>query len=208
MAVPVVVALYLGTALLTLMLPSDGSLPGLANFAISAAVPAIAFGAAVVIRIRRVQPFGLRRVRPWWILAAIGIGIANVALSWPVAALIDPLVPGAGDVQQSYRDSSMAGPAGLIATIVLGGMLTPLGEELFFRGVITRFLLRWNTAIAVILGAAIFAAAHGVNDVTPMAFIIGLGNGLLLRYSRSIWPGVAVHVTYNTIGMVIHSLGI
>nr|WP_281361014.1 CPBP family intramembrane glutamic endopeptidase [Schumannella luteola] len=102
----------------------------------------------------------------------------------------------------------MAGPAGLIATIVLGGMLTPLGEELFFRGVITRFLLRWNTAIAVILGAAIFAAAHGVNDVTPMAFIIGLGNGLLLRYSRSIWPGVAVHVTYNTIGMVIHSLGI
>jgi uncharacterized protein len=209
LAIPLAVVLYLvaGTAVV-LLAGDEPARGGLLNFASSALVPIVVFAAVVPMRIRDLRPFGFRRVRPWWLLAAAGIGLANLALSWPVSFLVDPLIPGAGEVQAGYRDAATAGPLPLIATVVLGGILTPFGEELLFRGVIARFLLRWKTPVAVILSAAIFAVAHGVNDVTPMAFVIGLCNGLLLRYSGSIWPGIVVHMVYNTSGMLVHALGV
>ncbi|QOF29113.1 hypothetical protein E3G43_002667 [Mycobacteroides abscessus] len=89
----------------------------------------------------------------------------------------------------------------------LGGILTPLGEEALFRGVLATFLFRWGSCVSVVFSAAVFAVAHGINGVMPLALMIGLANGVLLWCSGSIWPAVMVHLAYNSAGIVYHVLG-
>ncbi|TPW78414.1 CPBP family intramembrane glutamic endopeptidase [Schumannella sp. 10F1B-5-1] len=203
----VAVVLYLASGLVTALPAGFPLAPGLVAFAVSALVPGVAFAVALLLRIRRGSSFGLRSVDVRWILAGAGLGLIAVLLTWPVSWLVDPLLPG-GDVQQSYRDAAQGGSLMLAATLVLGGVLTPIGEELLFRGVIANVLLRWGTVVGVLGSALVFALAHGINDVTPMAFVIGLITGALMRLTGSIVPGILVHVTYNTTGMIVHALGL
>ena len=71
---------------------------------------------------------------------------------------------------------------------------------------LANLLFRWGSWIGVLVSAAIFALAHGINDVMPIAFVVGLSNGLLLRFSGSLWPAVVVHVVYNCAGILYHGL--
>ncbi|WP_218038398.1 CPBP family intramembrane glutamic endopeptidase [Acrocarpospora pleiomorpha] len=200
--------LYGVGATIAYLLPAGSPVsPGQANFLVSGLAPLGAFAVAMLIRIRDVRPFGMRRVHPGWLLAAIAIGLACFALSWPVSAIFDPFFPGSESVQEGYRDAARAGVLSLVVTIVLGGVLTPFGEEVLFRGVFASFLLRWGTWIGVIVSAAVFAVAHGVNSVMPVAFVVGLGTGLVLRFSGSIWPAVVIHVVYNSVGLLYHGIG-
>ncbi len=57
------------------------------------------------------------------------------------------------------------------------------------------------------VSAVVFAVSHGINDVTPMALLVGIATGVLYWRSGSIWPGVVVHMVYNTSGILVHALG-
>ncbi|AXH34787.1 CPBP family intramembrane metalloprotease [Humibacter sp. BT305] len=205
--VAVTVLLYLVGGTLLALVPSDAVFsPGLAAFLLSGGAPIVGVLVAVLIRMRDLRPFGFRRVHPGWVLVGVAAGIGAFLLSWPVSWVFDPFFPGSEAVQQGYRDASQAGVLSLLATVALGGVLTPIGEEMLFRGLITNFLLRWNGWLAILLGAAIFAVAHGVNAVMPLALVVGLATGALFARTGSIWPGIAVHVTYNTLGLLYHGL--
>lgn len=85
----------------------------------------------------------------------------------------------------------------ILATVFLG-LLTPLGEELLFRGVIANVLLRHGRPVfGVVSSALIFAYMHGINIVFPAALVMGLVGAELLRRSGSVWPAVVVHVVFN-----------
>jgi uncharacterized protein len=200
------VVFYLLGSTLAAIVPADVLSPGLAAFLVSGGAPMLAFFLTVLVRLRDLRPFGFRRVRPGWVLLGVAAGVVAFLLSWPVSAVFDPFFPGSEAVQEGYRDASQAGILSLAATIALGGILTPIGEEMLFRGVITSFLLRWSSWIAVPIGAAIFAVAHGFNSVMPLAFVIGIATGLLLLRTGSIWPAIAVHVVYNSAGLLYHGL--
>ncbi|WP_103354629.1 CPBP family intramembrane glutamic endopeptidase [Amycolatopsis sp. CA-128772] len=206
-AVLTAAVLYLAGSVIALRLPADSPVsPGQANFLVSGLAPLGAFAAAVLVRIRDVGSFGMRRVHPGWLLMGVAAGLAFFGLSWPISALFDPFFPGSESVQQSYRDAAGAGVLSLVVTIVLGGVLTPLGEEALFRGVIANFLFRWGSWVGVLVSATVFALAHGLNAVMPLAFAVGLGAGLLLRFSGSLWPGVVVHTVYNSAGILYHGI--
>ncbi|WP_066904720.1 CPBP family intramembrane glutamic endopeptidase [Millisia brevis] len=206
-AIVVAVVLYLAAGLITVLLPEDFPVSlGHINFLISGLVPLLAFLAAVAVRLRAFAPFGFRRVDLRWLLLGAGVGFACFLLSWPVSAVFDPFFPGSEGVQQGYRDAASAGALSLIVAVALGGLLTPFGEEVLFRGVLANFLFRWGPWVGVLVSAAIFAVAHGINSVMPLAFVIGLATGLLLRFSDSIWPGILVHVVYNSAGIIYHGV--
>ncbi|MCP2094856.1 MULTISPECIES: CPBP family intramembrane glutamic endopeptidase [Actinosynnema] len=206
-ALLVAAVLYVGGAVVAALLPAGFPVsPGQVNFLISGLAPLGAFAAAVLVRLRDVRPFGVRSARPRWLLAGVGAGAVCFALSWPVAAAFDRFFPGSEVVQEGYRDAAAAGAGSLVVTVVLGGLLTPLGEEALFRGVLANSLLRWGPWVAVPVSAAVFAVAHGINDVLPIAFVVGLATGLLLRLSGSVWPGVLVHVVYNSAGVLYHGI--
>ncbi|MEW1841153.1 type II CAAX endopeptidase family protein [Nonomuraea angiospora] len=203
----VALILYLVGGIVGYLVPENGALSaGHLAFIESAVAPAGGFFAAVLVRIRRLGPFGFHRVRPAWILAGAGAGIACFFLSWPVSWLLDPLFPGSEAVQQTYRDATQLNLLSLAVTVFLGGILSPIGEELLFRGLLANFLFRWGPWVGVLVSAAIFAVAHGVNAVMPVAFVVGVATGVLLRASGSMWPAIAVHIVYNSAGLVYHGI--
>ncbi|WP_327034943.1 CPBP family intramembrane glutamic endopeptidase [Micromonospora ureilytica] len=77
------------------------------------------------------------------------------------------------------------------------GLLTPLGEELLFRGVVANALLRYGPVVGVVGSDLVFALYHGINSVLPGAFFIGLVTAELFRRTGSVWPSVVVHVVVN-----------
>ncbi|MDX6553498.1 MAG: protease family protein [Gaiellales bacterium] len=89
----------------------------------------------------------------------------------------------------------------LVLALVVLGLLTPLCEELLFRGLIFAALGRF----AVPGSAVLFALAHGIPALIPPVLVAGLVLGELRRRTGSVWPGVATHATVNT-GSILVSL--
>ncbi|MER7279059.1 type II CAAX endopeptidase family protein [Dactylosporangium sp. NPDC000244] len=200
------VVVYAGGLVLLVAFPAGTpALEGIAQLAFSGLAPLAVFAIVVAVRIRGLRAFGVRRVDPKWLLVAVGLAAACLAVIRTFDVVVARLYPNLDDAQGDLRAASAAGLATLIGTIALGGLLTPLGEELLFRGVIARFLQRWGTWVTVLVSAFVFALWHGISLVFPSAFLVGLVNGWLLCRTRSIWPGVVLHAVYNTSFLLLYA---
>ncbi|MBC8091929.1 MAG: CPBP family intramembrane metalloprotease, partial [Pseudonocardia sp.] len=107
------------------------------------------------------------------------------------------------NVQGVYADAGSGGVWSVLLSLLFLAVLTPLGEELAFRGVVTTAPLRFGALIGVVGSAVVFAVMHGFNAVPITALItaliVGLITGEARRRSGSIWPGFAAHVVKNAL---------
>ncbi|BDZ48874.1 hypothetical protein GCM10025867_11150 [Frondihabitans sucicola] len=166
----------------------------------------VAFLAALSLRVRALRPFGVRRTRWRWVFIGIGGGV----VVWIVARL---LVAGytvifgvPENVQATYNTAAQGGVLALILSTLFLGVLTPIGEEVLFRGVLATVLLRWGWVPGVLGSAVVFMFFHGLNGFN-IAYLTAIVEGIvaaeLYRRSGSIWPGVIVHVTNNAIANLL-----
>jgi membrane protease YdiL (CAAX protease family) len=155
------------------------------------------FFAAYSLRIRDWAAFGIRSTSRRWLAFAVAVGVlAFVAKSISILVFIR-LTGVDTDVQQIYGIGASGGLwAAVLATLLLS-VLTPIGEEFLFRGVVTTALMRYGPIIAVGGGALIFALFHGINTAFPAALVTGIIVGEIFRRSGSIWPAVVVHGVVN-----------
>lgn len=174
--------------------------------ALSGIAGAAGFAIAAAIRVRRLEPFGVVRTPGRWLLIGLLGGILAIVLKFIVIPPLAELFGLATDTQASYQDAASGGAAALALTAIGLVILTPLGEELLFRGVITTGLLRYGPVVATVLSAAVFSLAHGINVVLPIAFIVGVIAAELRRRSGSIWPGFIVHAVHNVPTVVVYAL--
>jgi uncharacterized protein len=193
-------ALSYGVAItLLIALPRPGALTGVTQYLVSGLAPLVAVGVVHAVRVRDLRAFGVRGVSWRWALVAVGGGVAAVLLSIAVTVVVVVLTGPPGDLQADYQAAARSGPALLVLTLLTGAVLTPVGEELLFRGVVANALLRvLSPWVAVPLSAAVFAVAHGISYITPVAFVVGVIAALLFRATGSIWPGVVVHAVNNS----------
>lgn len=191
---------------LLINIPVPPATAGIAQYLVSGLAPLIAVAIVYVFRVRDRRALGLKGISAKWILIAIGAGVLAVVLSIVVSIVTIVLIGMPSDIQADYQAAAQGGPGLLILTLVAGAVLTPIGEELLFRGVLTNALLRFGPWIAVPVSAAIFALAHGINYVAPVAFVIGIITGLLFAATRSIWPGVIVHAVNNSYSIIADAL--
>jgi len=197
------VALYAVGIALYRLIPDDAGLSrGLALYAVSGLAPLGGTLIAIALRRRDRGLFGLRGVAPEWLLIGFAIGLGVVALNIGISSIVAAATP-AQDVQTDYRSAATSGVLGFLGTILLGAVLTPIGEEFFFRGVVYNLLARYGAWIATLLSALVFALTHGINLTTPVAFIVGVSAALLVRRTGSVWPGVVVHAVNNASSSVI-----
>ena len=76
----------------------------------------------------------------------------------------------------------------------------PFLEELYFRGVLVRwFGDRLPGAVAIVIGAVVFAAYHENWDYAPSLFVLGLIVGWVYLKTKSLWPAVLAHGIYNAV---------
>ncbi len=171
---------------------------GLVFAALSGIACIAGFAAAVLLRIRSLIAFGVRSVSRRWLL--IGVGAGLVAFVLKGLAIMTWIQITGGDtknVQDIYAEGGSGGLLSLILATVLIAIVTPLGEELLFRGVVTNALLRYGPFVGVVGSSLIFALMHGVNNVFPAALVVGLIAAEVYRRSGSVWPAVVVHVVVN-----------
>lgn len=86
-------------------------------------------------------------------------------------------------------------------------VVAPIVEELTYRGLGFRLLARFGRGAAITLTAMVFAASHGHVAVLPTSFAFGLGLGYLRSHTSSVYPGMAVHVLINAMGVSAIALG-
>lgn len=166
---------------------------------------------------------GLRRARhAGWYVLAVFVGAALASLS----ALIGMALFGAGpdhwfvSIANYYRrqlDTRGLDLLRLHLTFTLPALLfSPLAEELFFRGYLqAAFETRWSVRASTTAEAALFALIHlfhhGLWLDAGLLALRGTSGALWLvlmfctawvlaalrRASRSVWPAVAAHASFN-----------
>jgi membrane protease YdiL (CAAX protease family) len=104
-------------------------------------------------------------------------------------------VPVPGALVAYFHELTMSGAASLVTL----GVVAPITEELFFRGVILRGLLgQFRSGKAIVVAAAMFSVYHVVPYQLLGAFAAGVVLGWVFVRTGSLWPCIIGHALYNT----------
>ncbi|TDQ37389.1 CPBP family intramembrane glutamic endopeptidase [Aureibacillus halotolerans] len=190
-------------------LTEEGSVVhGISLAALSGLAGLGAFFAAYILRIRSGASFGFRRTSGRWLLVAVGLGLGVFVLARIFVIVIYYGFGYTENTQESYIAAANGGTVALLLQLVMIAVLTPLGEEFAFRGVLTNALQKYGPWVSILGSAVIFATAHGINEVWPLAFFAGLATGYLFYRTGSIWPCVVVHAVNNAAGTLFSVIAV
>ena len=93
--------------------------------------------------------------------------------------------------------------AGILITLQALAVVTPLSEEILFRGFVLRGLLnRIGPSPAVVAAALVFSAFHLDAGTMIPIFFTGLALGWLYVKTGSLWPCIAAHAGQNTLALL------
>ncbi len=88
--------------------------------------------------------------------------------------------------------------------LLLAGVVAPIVEEVFFRGLVYGWLRAHAPLfIAVLLSAAIFAVAHVVPILIPALFVVGIILALAYELSGSLWLSILLHGLQNSLAVTL-----
>ena len=85
----------------------------------------------------------------------------------------------------------------LLLFFIVGGIVGPVAEELFFRGILYGFLRRWGVIVALILSTLIFVLCHPISHGIPVTRLVG---GLLFAAAYEIGGSLIVPITIHGLG--------
>ncbi len=154
----------------------------------------------------------------WWLLAAAALIVVilplmSVIIAWNAgahfpAALHDFEVWARASedraaVLTKFLTKFNSGARFAVGVVVIA-LVPAVAEELVFRGVIQRNLVRWfSPHVGVWLGAALFSAIHFQFFGFVPRFVLGLVLGYLYLWSGNILVSMAAHFTQNAVQLLI-----
>lgn len=96
-----------------------------------------------------------------------------------------------------------------LITFISAAIISPIYEEIFYRGFIYRWLrTRVGLIWAILLSSTIFTAIHiPTYNAMPVNFFSGIIFALTYEKTNSIWPVVIVHGSTNGIMVLLTALG-
>jgi membrane protease YdiL (CAAX protease family) len=146
-----------------------------------------------------------------WLLAIL-IMFGATPLFLGIAELVSHLNLGeAAKKAQDANDQafkgllSMTSPFHLIVSIIVLAILPGLSEELFFRGVLMRFVAKRSQTIyfPIIVSALMFALMHSNVYGLPSIFLAGCLLALIYYLTGSLWCSIIAHMFFNGLQVVI-----
>jgi hypothetical protein len=97
-----------------------------------------------------------------------------------------------------------AAPYTAVAILLSAVIIAPFCEETFFRSFLFQGMrLRINVWLAVVLSAILFGIGHGDPGSLALLIVIGLVLAMLRWRTRSIWPGIALHMLNNAVSALV-----
>ena len=108
------------------------------------------------------------------------------------------------DVPTLFQMQLPAGISELAAFFLLGAIIGPVAEEIFFRGILYGFLRKWGIWAALILSTLFFVLPHTSGNTIPVTQLIG---GILFAVSYELEKNLLVPITIHCLGnLAIFSL--
>ncbi len=212
MALAIVIGVGIGTAVLAMPTGLGGGAPGAPAMPASFTLGVLAVQAVVMLgavwllglkrRNYRWADVGLVPTTPGWIAAAVAVFVVLRLVVTAVSVLLAQL--GVQSMQpQVFAPSATTLPTAL-GMLFLAGLAVPMAEEVFFRGVVYRWLRdRWGVAVGAIVSGLIFGVAHFEPATVVPAALLGVALALVYERSGSLWPPILIHVLNNALALVL-----
>lgn len=91
-----------------------------------------------------------------------------------------------------------AGKSGLWLFLLVGGVISPVTEEIVFRGILYGYLRQWGMLAAIVGSTLLFVLAHAIQGVFPLTQVVG---GLLFAVAyereRNLLVPMVIHILGN-----------
>jgi membrane protease YdiL (CAAX protease family) len=144
------------------------------------------------------ETLAVRRVpvRSAGMLAAVGLIVILAA-----EAILDPIFNGGEQqgIEPTHGPQTSHQWAAVAVAAVMLVLVAPVAEELVFRGLgFAAF-----GPVAVPVTSLLFAIAHGLPSLVVEVAVAGLVLAELRRRTGSVLPGMAVHILFNGLALVI-----
>lgn len=171
-------------------------------FAAHTVTAAVRFvGSLLILRcVTNPRGLGLGRPRPTW-LPLWGLGCFVIYL--PVLALLSQLRSDVVDqdaVRQVQAATDLLTQGALLISLVL---VTPVFEELIFRGLLQRVLIReTGPGAGILITALVFMVIHP-RGVWIDVFTLGILLGYAYQRTRSLYVPIAIHLANNALAFVV-----
>ena len=154
----------------------------------------------------------------WWLLGAAALIVVilpfmSTIIAWNAGAHFPGALHGFEVWARASEDRAadltkfltrFNSPARFAVGVVVIALVPAVAEELVFRGVIQRNLVRWfSPHVGVWLGAALFSAIHFQFFGFVPRFVLGLVLGYLYLWSGNILVSMAAHFTQNAFQLLM-----
>jgi len=90
-------------------------------------------------------------------------------------------------------------PGQVFIFFLVGGVIGPIWEEIFFRGIIFGFFRRWGVYAAILISTALFVLPHYDGHHLPLTQIVG---GILFAIAYEKEKSLMVPVTIHCLGNI------
>jgi membrane protease YdiL (CAAX protease family) len=87
----------------------------------------------------------------------------------------------------------------LLYFFFVGGLIAPIAEEIFFRGIIYGFFRRWGVVVAISLSTLIFVFAHMIDTALPVTQAIG---GIVFAAAHEVEGKLMVPISIHVLGNI------
>ena len=202
-AIPLIVLGFVSYASSSSTSSSDNALFSWSFAASNAVLLAIWIAISLGISNGRPELRALRRPRIGW---AKMTGLASLAIIGTMVAglIVNALGGHPGREQKILTGHWQSGKlAPFIASVLVLTVLTPLGEELFVRGLGFSLFSAFGRVAALVVPALAWALMHGLPAAIFPLFVFGIGLGYLRDRSDSAIPGMVVHGLYNGLAIAL-----
>ena len=175
----------------------------------------LVFGLAILIGLRRVRHparvLGLRWPTPPAIFVILVGLVPWFVAEGIIASVLGQLFNHGRPLPSNTRQLFIQPPHGagtLVLALLATALLAPVCEEIFFRGMVYRYLRsRWPVWAAVLGSAAVFGLAHfsGLDHlpVLPVFAFMGIVLALLYEWTGSLGNTILLHSLNNAILTVL-----
>lgn len=131
---------------------------------------------------------GLKKGLVW----SAGFGVAaGILFSVLLASGLNPL--------KLVHTPLPSAPWQIIFFFLVGGVIGPVWEEIFFRGIIFGFFRRWGLYAAVLISTALFVLPHYDGSYLPLTQIVG---GIVFAIAYEKEKNLIVPVTVHCLGNI------
>ena len=148
--------------------------------------------------------FALEPRHLWWIGGGMALQIGVALLTFP---LVERFAEDDGPQQEIARLATEMSGVELAMFAIIVALLTPVFEEIVFRGMLlSRLVKKMNRHWAAVVSAVAFAAIHLADPnaylVVPGLFIVGLALAYVAYYSKNLSIPIFVHIGVNSLAVL------